>query len=59
MVSDNDNLNKLVASSEEKIQLLIMYHSIINKYNIPNKINIYGDYESILNDLINVKSLKK
>lgn len=59
MISDNDNLSKLLATPEEKIQLLTMYQNIINKYNIPNKINIYGDYESTLNDLTYVKSLKK
>lgn len=53
LVSDNDTLTRLNATPNEKIQLLTMYKNIINTYNIPNKINIYGDYESILNDLNN------
>ena len=55
LISDNDNLKKVEATAEEKIQLLTMYKSIINEYNIPCRINIYGDYESILNDLANKK----
>jgi len=59
MVSDNNNLKKLVATPEEKIQLLTMYSNIINKYNIPNKINIYGDYENMLNDMANKRYILK
>ena len=55
LISDNDNLKKVVATPEEKIQLLTMYKSIIHQYNIPCRINIYGDYESVLNDLVNNK----
>ena len=55
LISDNDNLIKVSATAEEKINLLTMYSSIISKYNLPNKINIYGDYESILNDITNKK----
>lgn len=51
LVSDNDALRKLNATADEKIKLLTMYKSIINSYNIPNKLNISGDYESILNDI--------
>ena len=47
------------ATPEEKIQLLTMYKSIINEYNIPNRINIYGDYETMLNDLSNSKEKSK
>ena len=59
MVSDNNNLKKLVATPEEKIQLLTMYSNIKNKYDIPNKINIYGDYESMLNDMSNKRYIYK
>lgn len=51
LVSDNDALRKLNATADEKIKLLTMYKSIINSYNIPNKLNISGDYESMLNDI--------
>lgn len=55
LISDNKNLIKKVATPEEKIQLLTMYSNIINKYKIQNRINIYGDYENMLNDLSNQK----
>ena len=51
LISDNDQLSKIVATPEEKIQLLTMYANICNKYNMPNMINIYGDYENMLNEL--------
>ena len=51
IISDNANLNKINATPEEKIQLLTMYSNILNKYNIENRINIYGDYENMLNEL--------
>ena len=50
IVSDNDNLNKVSATPKEKIQLLTMYSNIVNKYNIPNMLNIYNDYENMLNE---------
>ena len=59
LVSNNDELVKLVATPEEKIALLTMYSNIINQYNLPNKINIFGDYGSILNDMSNEKKLIK
>lgn len=59
LVSDNSNLTKVIASPEEKIRLLTMYSDIINKYKIPNKINIYGDYLSTLNELSNSKVYSK
>ncbi|MBE6160627.1 MAG: hypothetical protein E7158_00195 [Firmicutes bacterium] len=58
-ISTADSLTKLVATPEEKIQLLTMYSNIVNKYGIENRINIYGDYAAMLNDLTNRKSLKK
>lgn len=58
LVSDNDNLKKIQAIASEKLRLLTMYKSIINEYNIPNRINIYGDYEATLNEDSNVKCLK-
>lgn len=58
LISDNDNLRKIQATPEEKIKLLTMYKNIINEYQIPNRLNIYGDYESILNDLFIIESQK-
>lgn len=58
LVNDNQNLEKKVATAEEKMRLLTMYSNIINKYNLPNRINIYGDYENMLNELCNQKVYK-
>ena len=55
LVNNNNNLTKTVATPKEKLQLLTMYESIINKYNLENRINIYGDYMSTLNDATNCK----
>ena len=58
LVSDNDKMNRMVATPTEKIQLLTMYKSIINAYNIPNKMNIYGDYENMLNEQSTIERVK-
>ena len=59
LISDNNILSKINATAEEKMQLLTMYKSIIETYKIPNKLNIYGDYESMIKDEIDkVKVLK-
>ena len=59
LVADNNNMKKLFATPEEKLQLLTMYSNIVNRYNIPNKINIYGDYENMLKDISNKKYVLK
>ena len=59
LVSDNNELRKLNATAEEKIQLLTMYKNIINTYNIPNKLNISGDYEAMLNQMALIEQNKK
>ena len=59
LVSDNDKLTKTEATAQEKMQLLTIYQNIINKYNIPNMINIYGDYENMLNELSKIKVYTK
>ena len=59
LIADGTELRKLIATPEEKIQLLTMYASIISKYGLPNKINIYGDYEATLNDIVNTRTLIK
>lgn len=50
LVTTANDMIKKEATPEEKIALLNQYRSIISEYNLPNKINIYGDYESILVD---------
>lgn len=60
LISDNDNLTRLNATANEKIQLLTMYKSIINLYGISNRLNIYGDYEALLNEQDNsIKIIKR
>ena len=36
-----------------------MYSNIINKYEVPNRLNILGDYASVLNNQANAKILTK
>ena len=57
--SDNSELRKIIATPEEKLQLLTMYSNIINKYEVPNRLNILGDYASVLNNQANAKILTK
>lgn len=59
LISDINKLDKLIASPEEKINLLNMYKSIIATYNLQNRMNIYGDYEAMLTELSNSKKLIK
>lgn len=51
LVSNNDSFIKNSATAADKIRLLTMYKAIINEYGIPNKLNISGDYEAMLNVL--------
>ena len=48
LVSTTDSMDKKEASASDKIALLNQYKAIIKEHNIPNLINIYGDYESML-----------
>lgn len=48
LVTTEEKMEKKEASPSEKIALLNQYKSIIETYSIPSRINIYGDYESIL-----------
>ena len=57
LVSDNDTLTRLIATPNEKIQLLTMYKNIINTYGIPNRININSDYEAMLNEQNNQQKI--
>lgn len=58
IILDDKNLKKVSASALEKIRLLTMYKSIVEKYKIDCSINIYSDYETILNDISNELVLK-
>lgn len=58
LISDNKNLKKISATADEKIRLLTMYKSIVEKYKVNSSINIYGDYEALLNDISNKLTLK-
>lgn len=53
IVSDDNELKRSKATPEEKIALLTMYKNIIREYNIPNRLNIYCDYEDTLNNEAN------
>lgn len=44
----NFELDKMVATNEEKLNLLNLYKSIINTYNTESYINIFSDYENLL-----------
>ena len=60
LINDDQNLTKIVATSEEKIRMLNLYKSIIQTYNTGSFINIYNDYETILrDDVVKSKTLKK
>ena len=48
LTDDCGTLDKNIAQSQEKIKLLKEYQNIVHEYNIPNMVNIYGDYYSIL-----------
>ena len=55
LVSNDSNLTKMVATPEEKLQLINMYYNLVNQYNVNSSLNIQGDYESMLNDLSKTK----
>ncbi len=60
LTDNNGILDKKNATSEEKIKLLREYQNIVNEYNIKNRLNIYGDYYSMLMSSKDEKlSLKK
>lgn len=59
IISDESKLNKILATPEEKLNLLTMYSNIINMYGLKNNMNIMGDYESVLNYMNNTKILRR
>lgn len=48
LITTTNNMDKLEATPSEKLALLNQYKSIINNYGLKNRLNIYGDYESVL-----------
>ena len=58
LISDNNNLKKINATADEKLRLLSLYKNIINQFSLPNKMNISGDYEVMLNEFTKVKKYK-
>ncbi|MBQ8192976.1 MAG: hypothetical protein IJZ46_02780 [Bacilli bacterium] len=55
LVTTVDKMDKLEATPSEKIAMLNQYRSIVNEYKISNKINIFGDYESMLAQQVSKK----
>ncbi len=54
----NNILTKQSATGDQKMKILSMYDELQNKYQIPNKLNIYGDYLDLLYTDNKVKILK-
>lgn len=48
LINSNNDLQKIEATPSEKIALLNQYRAIVERYNIPNRLNIFSDYESVL-----------
>lgn len=59
LYSDNSELRKIIATPEEKLQLLTMYSNIVNKYGVANNLDISGDYAAVLNEQANRKILTR
>ncbi len=56
LVTTDERMEKIEASPDEKIALLNQYRAILKEHDIPNRINIYGDYESMLAEQASVKT---
>ncbi len=57
-IDTGEKLIKKEASASEKLALLNQYKLIISQYNLPNNLNISGDYEAILADAASKKLIK-
>lgn len=55
IVTTDEKMDKRIASSSLKLVLLNQYRSIINRYGLEHKLNIYGDYEMMLSSDSNAK----
>lgn len=59
LINDNQNLSKIIATSEEKLNILKMYRAIVEGYQTNSFINIYNDYETVLRNDAIAKKLTK
>lgn len=55
IISNDDDLSKIVATPEEKISMITMYQNIVNEYGISNNLNIFGDYLASLNETVRTR----
>lgn len=51
IIDDNKNLNKIIATPKEKIDMLNTYRSIVTAYKAEDKMDITGDYLATLTEL--------
>lgn len=58
IIDDNNNLNKIEATPREKIEVLNMYKSIILNNSLIDRMDISGDYMSLLADM-DIKQKRK
>ena len=59
LITTDDKMEKVTATPAEKIALLNQYRQIIKDNNLPCNINIFGDYENILSEQVNIKTRVK
>jgi len=50
LINDKQNLSKLQATNEEKLNLLNIYNSIVTAHNTNSNINIFNDYQNMLRE---------
>ena len=50
IIDDNKNLNKIIATPKEKIEMLKSYKNIITTYNLDDKMDVSGDYLAVLSE---------
>lgn len=55
----NKELTRIIAPSSKKIELLKDYRNIVSRYNITDKMDIYGDYISLLSQDDKAKKLTR
>ena len=60
LINDKETLSKIVATSEEKLNVLKLYRSILQSHHINSFVNIYNDYETVLrNDSLKTDGVRK
>ena len=48
LINDKETLSKIVATSQEKLNVLKLYRSILETHRVKASINIFNDYETVL-----------